>query len=147
MSEHAGAKAINDLRSAVVNAQHNITSKSAFWEILTALSGADKVQALGIAKGSVPVKADYDTWLKSQPGLAAEQKLNAAYNALVKKLHFCYQGANTTPPVLDKIKTNAKNAVLGAETFLSTYHIPHSHAAEIDKHVQVVKGFENIQHL
>jgi hypothetical protein len=147
MSEHAGAKSINDLRSAVVNAQHNITSHSVLWEIIMALIGADKVQALGIAKGSVPVKADYDTWLKSQPGLAAEQKLNDAYNALVKKLQFCYQGANTTPPVLDKIKTNAQSAVTGTETFLSTYHIPHNHWAEIDKHLQVVKGFEHIQHL
>ena len=141
MGEHAGATAINNLRGAVVKAQHKITESSAMKELIIHLSGVGHLEVLGIAKGAAPIKANYEEWLKTEDGKKAKAgvALNNAYNTLVKTLFNCYSAAAKDAKV---VKTKAGEAYTAAEKFLKDHHVPANWSAGITVEMNKVKTYK-----
>lgn len=125
---------MNEVLAKLGARQHNLKPKNALWEMIEHFSGIGHLEVLGIAKGSAPVKGDYDKWLASPAGkkAAKENDLNAAYNALIPKVFAQYQKVNVSGADEAKIKQAGKQVVTLVKDFKKKNNLWDSYWPEVE---------------
>ena len=125
---------MNEVLSKLGARQHNLKPKTALWEMIEHFSGIGHLEVLGIAKGSAPVKGDYDKWLASPEGKKAAKAndLNAAYNALIPKVFAQYKKVNMAGADAAKIKQAGKEILALVKNFKKANNLWDSYWPDVE---------------